>query len=59
MAQERDVEKQVCRVLWEAFNDFFDDRMRHADRGDQNLLWSVKEVLMEALPYTPEEVRGD
>ena len=50
---EQEVEKQVCRTLWEAFNDFFDIT---SDRDDIRLLDRLRDDLCEALPYGPEEV---
>jgi hypothetical protein len=56
LKEERDVEKRVCRVLWEAFNDFFDAT---SDREDIRLLDKLRDNLVEVMPYTPEEARGD
>ena len=52
--KEREVEKQVCQVLWEAFNDFFDAT---DNRDDIRLLDHLRDDLIEAMPYGPEEVR--
>lgn len=54
--KEREVEKQVCRTLWGAFNDFFDATN---DREDIRLLDRLRDDLVEALPYSSEEVHGN
>lgn len=53
IGREREGEKRVCCVLWEAFNDFFDAM---SDRNDIRLLDRLRDDLCEALPYGPEEV---
>lgn len=50
--EERDVEKQVCRALWDAFDEFFS---RDHDREDIRLLDQLRDELVDALPYSSEE----
>lgn len=50
------MEKRVCQVLWEAFNDFFDAT---SNREDIRLLDRLRDDLIEAMPYGPEEIHGD
>lgn len=51
--KEREVEKRVCRALWEVFDDFFDST---DDRDDIRLLDHLRDDLIDVMPYGPNEV---
>jgi len=52
---EREVEKRICRLLWESFDDFFDELR---ERENIRLMDNLRDRLVDALPYSSEEVRG-
>ena len=52
---EREVEKRVCKTLWDAFHEFVDNRTC-CKFTDDWLLEDLKRKLEEAMPYGPEEV---
>ena len=56
--KERDIEKRVCKIVWETFHKVFDDVKSRWDAFSDGLdaLDRLKDELEEVLPYGPEEV---